>query len=128
MSSYPLFNAGKKRGQAQIESSAEEDGEDEDDDAAPFSHARPDDGRADQDDDGDEEGEEEGFIVEDGDQAVELPAEFSMNTYQDLLHHFKIVCQLFVHMAVHDADERGEAATKLQSSGQSREFIPNVPF
>ena len=47
---------------------------------------------------------------------MELPAEFSMNTYQDLLHHFKIVCQLFVHMAVQDPEEREEAATSLQSS------------
>ena len=41
---------------------------------------------------------------------------YSMNTYQDLLHHFKIVCQLFVHMAVRDADEREEAAVQLQES------------
>ena len=82
----------------------------------PFSHARPDNGAEDDDNAGQEE-EEDNFIVEDDSiQAIELPAEFSMNTYQDLLHHFKIVCQLFVHMAVHDEDERGEAATKLQKS------------
>ena len=48
--------------------------------------------------------------------AVELPAEFSMNTYQDLLHHFKIICQLFVHMAVHDLEDREDVATRLQRS------------
>lgn len=48
--------------------------------------------------------------------AIELPAEFSMNTYQDLLHHFKIICQMFVHMAVHDDDERSDVATRLQQS------------
>lgn len=48
-----------------------------------------------------------GFIEEDaGTAAVELPTEFSMNTYQDLMHHFKIICQLFVHLAVRDSDER----------------------
>ncbi|KAI0807491.1 hypothetical protein C8Q74DRAFT_1188043 [Fomes fomentarius] len=104
----------RKRGQAQPESSAEED-EDGDDDAVPFAHARPDDRTVAHEAEEDDEGEE-GFIVEDDEQAVELPAEFSMNTYQDLLHHFKIVCQLFVHMAVHDADEREEAATRLQNN------------
>lgn len=48
--------------------------------------------------------------------AIELPAEFSMNTYQDLLHHFKIICQMFVHMAVHGDDERSEVAARLQQS------------
>ncbi len=91
-----------------------------DDDAVPFAHARPDDRTAAHDAEEDDEEGEGGFIVEDDEQAVELPAEFSMNTYQDLLHHFKIVCQLFVHMAVHDADEREEAATRLQNSEQTR--------
>ncbi|KAI0721002.1 hypothetical protein C8T65DRAFT_631903 [Cerioporus squamosus] len=106
----------KKRGEAV--QSASSSGSDGDENAAPFSHARPDNGTEGLDED-EQEGEEEedNFIVEDDStQAVELPAEFSMNTYQDLLHHFKIVCQLFVHMAVHDADERGEAATKLQKN------------
>lgn len=48
-----------------------------------------------------------GFIEEDsGAATVELPTEFSMNTYQDLMHHFKIICQLFVHLAVRESDER----------------------
>lgn len=54
-------------------------------------------------------------MEDDNSQAVELPAEFSMGTYQDLLHHFKIVCQLFVHMAVRDEEEREEVALSLQS-------------
>ena len=37
---------------------------------------------------------------------VELPKEFSMNTYQDLAHHFKIICQLFVHVAALPQSER----------------------
>ncbi|RPD66233.1 hypothetical protein L226DRAFT_500420 [Lentinus tigrinus ALCF2SS1-7] len=107
----------KKRGEAvQSASSSESEGEEEDGHVAPFAHARPD-NRAQSDEDEGQEENEDNFIVEDDNtQAVELPAEFSMNTYQDLLHHFKIVCQLFVHMAVHDADERGEVATTLQNN------------
>ncbi|TFK89145.1 hypothetical protein K466DRAFT_661791 [Polyporus arcularius HHB13444] len=109
----------KKRGQAvQSSSSSGSEEEEEESYAAPFSHARPDNGTEGVDEDGQEEEEDEdNFIVEDDStQAIELPAEFSMNTYQDLLHHFKILCQMFVHMAVHDADERGEVATKLQKN------------
>ncbi|EKM55579.1 uncharacterized protein PHACADRAFT_256297 [Phanerochaete carnosa HHB-10118-sp] len=47
-----------------------------------------------------------GFIEEDSNQAIELPAEYSMNTYQDLMHHFKIICQLFVHLAVQPVEQR----------------------
>ncbi|KAI6005918.1 hypothetical protein EDD15DRAFT_2214729 [Pisolithus albus] len=53
--------------------------------------------------------EDDDFIVEDsldGVQAVDLPAAFSMNAHQDLTHHFKIICQLFVHMAVRPLPER----------------------
>ncbi|KIK31177.1 hypothetical protein PISMIDRAFT_85451 [Pisolithus microcarpus 441] len=49
------------------------------------------------------------FIVEDtldGVQTIDLPAAFSMNAHQDLTHHFKIICQLFVHMAVRPLPER----------------------
>ena len=106
---------GKKRGEAIKSDSEDEDEEEEENNAAPFTHARPS-GNADDDEVGDED-EDDTFIVEDDvSQAIELPAEFSMNSYQDLLHHFKIVCQLFVHMAVQDVDERRDAATSLQQS------------
>ncbi|KAH9901023.1 hypothetical protein C8Q73DRAFT_635928 [Cubamyces lactineus] len=100
----------KKRGEAvRSESSASEAGDD--DDAEPFADARPDDGS----NEAGAEAEDDTFIVEDDSAAaVELPAEFSMNTYQDLLHHFKIICQLFVHMAVHDLEDREDVATRLQ--------------
>jgi len=32
--------------------------------------------------------------------------EYSMNTHQELAHHFKIICQLFVHLAVRPVAER----------------------
>ncbi|KAJ8489704.1 hypothetical protein ONZ51_g2761 [Trametes cubensis] len=100
----------KKRGQAvQSESSASE--AEDDDDAEPFADARPNDESS----EAEAEAEDDTFIVEDDSAAaVELPAEFSMNTYQDLLHHFKIICQLFVHMAVHDLEDREDVATRLQ--------------
>ncbi|KAI0780832.1 hypothetical protein BD413DRAFT_682557 [Trametes elegans] len=105
----------KKRGLAAQSDSSASGSEEDEYVAEPFADARPDDG-SDQEPE-DENAEEDTFIVEDDSAAaIELPAEFSMNTYQDLLHHFKIICQLFVHMAVHGADERSEIATDLQKN------------
>jgi len=53
--------------------------------------------------------DDDDFIVEDnveGTQSINLPVAFSMNTHQDLTHHFKVICQLFVHMAVRPLPER----------------------
>ena len=53
--------------------------------------------------------DEQDFIVEDGVHDVppaQLPLAFSLSTHQDLTHHFKIVCQLFVHMAVRPLVDR----------------------
>ena len=109
-------------------SASDDEGDDDDNDEpiTPFSHARRDHTTSNDQDEVEEEDEEEveedTFIIEDDDnQAVELPAEFSMGSYQDLLHHFKIVCQMFVHMAVRDVDEREAVALELQS----RRHIPN---
>ena len=56
----------------------------------------------------DEEEEEEDWIVEDeGPEGVpELPVAFNMSSHQDLSHHFKIICQLFVHLAVRSPSQR----------------------
>ena len=132
-----MSSTGKKRGEVvQSESSASDDeGDDDDNDepTTPFSHARRDrttsndqeeneEEDEEEDEEDEEEVEEDTFIIEDDDNpAVELPAEFSMGSYQDLLHHFKIVCQMFVHMAVRDVDEREAVALELQS----RRHIPN---
>ncbi|KZT26355.1 hypothetical protein NEOLEDRAFT_1063304, partial [Neolentinus lepideus HHB14362 ss-1] len=102
----------KKRGQA-IESSESSgrQSEGEDDADVPFEGARPsnleDDYEASNNSRNDDE-VEDSFIVEDDNQVVrtELPSEFSMNTFQDLAHHFKIICQLFVHVAVQPPHER----------------------
>lgn len=31
-----------------------------------------------------------------------------MSTYQELTHHFKVICQLFVHLAVQEKEDRAE--------------------
>ncbi|KAI0636876.1 hypothetical protein C8Q77DRAFT_1094995 [Trametes polyzona] len=103
----------KKRGEAVRSESSASASEGDDDDAEPFAGAKPDGGSGDES--GTDDAEDDTFIVEDDSAAaIELPAEFSMNTYQDLLHHFKIVCQLFVHMAVHDDEDLSDIATRLQ--------------
>jgi hypothetical protein len=89
----------------------EEDSESQtnsEDDVVPLPGAKP---HVDSNSDGSQQSEDEslgGFIEEDSINAAvpELPVEFSMNTFQDLMHHFKIICQLFVHLAVQDPHNR----------------------
>ena len=45
------------------------------------------------------------FIIEDDDE-VQLPAQFSMQTYGDLSYQFKKIFQLFVHVAVQSPEDR----------------------
>ncbi|OBZ75568.1 Uncharacterized protein C17H9.06c [Grifola frondosa] len=109
----------KKRGEAvqlKLESS---DSDDEEDEMVPFVGAKQDvagashSSHSSHDDESDAENEDP-FIVEDDDAVVaELPTEFSMNTFQDLIHHFKIICQLFVHLAVQEESHRGLAMEQL---------------
>jgi len=102
----------------------------------PFAGAKPSKGidsdeevkEEDRDESIDEEDEEEnGWIVEDDgpDGVPELPVAFNMSSHQDLSHHFKIICQLFVHLAVRSPSQRvsfiqeikaGEHLNCLQSS------------
>lgn len=93
-------------------SDSEEDEEQEESPLKPFKNARP--GPVFHDDDPESESSEDAdaaendaFIVEDdNDTPMELPTEFSMSTYQDLTHHFKVICQLFVHLAVQEKENR----------------------
>jgi hypothetical protein len=93
-------------------SSSEADGEEDSEDGRikPFGGARQDNG-VDSDAslaEGIEALEGDDFIVEDdGVVPAELPVDFSMSTHQDLAHHFKIICQFFVHLAVRLPAERG---------------------
>ncbi|EPQ58262.1 hypothetical protein GLOTRDRAFT_72496 [Gloeophyllum trabeum ATCC 11539] len=83
-------------------------------DEVPFEGARPSNKEGSSDDEAAEEDVDDSFVVEDDSQTVaaELPSAFSMNTYQDLAHHFKIICQLFVHVAVRPAEERQDYMQK----------------
>jgi hypothetical protein len=97
---------GKKRGESVASKSESSDEEDEDDGVIPGAWPTH---EVSSDASDEEQPEDEGlsgFIEQDSNQVIELPAEFSMNTYQDLMHHFKIICQLFVHLAVRPVNER----------------------
>ncbi|KAI0093919.1 hypothetical protein BDY19DRAFT_1045155 [Irpex rosettiformis] len=98
----------KRKLKQNIESSASEsEGSEEEGNDEPFAGAKPHKG-SDLDLEEPEDEDLSGFIEEDSINAIapELPAEFSMSTYQDLMHHFKIICQLFVHLAVQDPEQR----------------------
>lgn len=121
---------GKKRGKIVLESSSEAE-RSESSAGVPFKGSKPhQSGESDASDDEtySNEEDEEDFIVEDdalGVPAAQLPLAFSLSTHQDLTHHFKIVCQLFVHMAVRPLVDRRpflERALKgltVQNSPQS---------
>lgn len=97
------LSVGRKRKEAVESSSSSSESEEE----QLLPGARPhQEGMSDFSDDDDEGEGLSGFIEEDSNAAIELPTEFSMNTYQDLMHHFKIICQLFVHLAVQPREER----------------------
>jgi hypothetical protein len=81
----------------------------------PFKGARPDRGEGSESPSGEDDGDDN-FIVEDDEQSgspMRLPVAFSMDTHQDLTHQFKIVFQLFVHMAVRPTAERGRFMKKM---------------
>jgi len=108
---------GKKRGLAPSESSessqsapGEEDDDHEDTNSFTlFAGARPDtsDDGSSPHDESFQTTEDDSFIVDDdGAPPAELPVEYSMSTHQDLAHHFKIICQFFVYVAVRPVAER----------------------
>ncbi|KAG1756738.1 uncharacterized protein EDB91DRAFT_1094178 [Suillus paluster] len=109
---------GKKRSGINLESSESDAESPEGSVVRPFKDARPD---RDEDTESssvehDQTDEDDNFIVEDDEQGLSptrLPIAFSMNTHQDLTHQFKIVCQLFVHMAVRSTTERRPFMQKM---------------
>ncbi|KZT52461.1 hypothetical protein CALCODRAFT_520703 [Calocera cornea HHB12733] len=98
----------RKRAGPVVDDYTDEEEEEEEVEEAPkpFRGARPGVIELDSDDevpdppDGEEQDDEDAFIIEDDDEAVavDLPAEYNMHSYQDASHHFKVVCQLFVHL------------------------------
>ena len=61
------------------------------------------------------------FIIEDDDE-VDLPAQFSMQTYGDLSYQFKKIFQLFVHVAVQSPGDR-HAFMERQMQGHSSSYL-----
>ena len=95
------------------ESSDEKTGEDDSHSShEPFEDSQKDGqlGESGEDNDDDDEGENDDmddFVVEDDGAAIpELPVAFSRRTHQDSSHDFKVVCQLFVHLAMMPVGER----------------------
>lgn len=87
----------------------------------PFKGARPDRSQKSESSSGEREqtDEDDDFIVDDDEHGVlttQLPIAFSMQTHQDLAHQFKIVCQLFVHMAVRSTSDRLPFMKKMLES------------
>ncbi|KAJ8589579.1 hypothetical protein M405DRAFT_767528 [Rhizopogon salebrosus TDB-379] len=106
---------GKKRSIVNLESSDSNTEQSEISVVRPFKGARPDRGEGSESPSGEDDGDDN-FIVEDDEQSgspMRLPVAFSMDTHQDLTHQFKIVFQLFVHMAVRPTAERGRFMKKM---------------
>lgn len=65
------------------------------------------------------------FIIDDDDE-VQLPPQFSMQTYGDLSYQFKKIFQLFVHVAVQSPRDR-LAFMEQQMQGPSSSYL-SVPL
>ncbi|KAF8350684.1 hypothetical protein F5887DRAFT_940450 [Amanita rubescens] len=108
---------GKKQGkQRDFTSNSESDGQSEtgeSDKVKPFKGAKPHDDYGSLFGDESDDSDSSNFIVEDdGNIPQPLPAQFSMETHQDLSHQFKRVFQFFVHIAVRAPLERREFMSK----------------
>jgi len=63
------------------------------------------------------------FVVQDDGAAIpELPMAFSRQSHQDARHGFKIVCQLFVHLAMMPMNERREY---MENTLKGRSLCPS---
>ena len=106
-----LFLSGRKQGKPELSSSEEEEEEEEEEEppkSRTFRGAKPS-GDSLFGSDAESEASESGasFIVgDDGAAPVQLPAAFSLDTFQDLAHQFKKIFQFFCHIAVQPPDER----------------------
>ena len=100
-----LHSTEKKLGVTRSQSSDEQTGEDNDHTAS-IEDSQQDN----HDDEGDDDDDDiDDFVIQDDGAAIpELPMAFSRQSHQDTGHDFKIVCQLFVHLAVMPMDERRE--------------------
>lgn len=115
---------GKKRGLA---SSGSEESDKDSDRLIPGAHPHQDASEVEDNRASEAEEELDDFIVEDeGDaQVAALPAMFSMNMHQDLVHQFKVVCQYYVHLAVTKPEARSRRVKRLLS-GQCGSFFHSL--
>ena len=108
----------RKLKQALSSDSEDGEGEESEEDVKPFKGARETHGSLFGSDEETEDGpESDDFIVED-DGKVQLPAQFSMETHQDLQHQLKKIFQFFVHIAV----QRPKSRKKFMEESLKGEF------
>jgi hypothetical protein len=91
----------------------------------PFDGAKPDqrDENSQQEEFERSEDEASDFIVEDGENTLDLPGQFSRHRHRDMSENFKILCQLHVHISLQPPSERN-AHMLLRLEGM---FTP-LPF
>ena len=112
------FRIGKKRGEELHSKSSSE----EEEDSNPFDGAKPTD-QLDSDEGENDEEVEDSFIEHDDNSArPDLPAQFNLNTFQDLDVQFKVIFQLFVHLGVKPANVRQEVMSAFME-GQSLSYL-----
>jgi hypothetical protein len=107
----------KKLGLKLSESSDEQTNEDE---------VIPSRGSQQEDSDGnDSDNDTDDFVVQDDGSVIpDLPMAFSRHSHQDTGHDFKVVCQLFVHLAMMPMDERREYMEKMLKG--TTLYLPNA--
>jgi hypothetical protein len=95
------------------ESSDEQSGEDNDQ-ITPFQDSQQDAGDGDDHGGDDNDNDTDDFVVQDDGSVIpDLPMAFSRHGHQDTRHDFKVVCQLFVHLAMMPMDERRTFMEKM---------------
>lgn len=151
MASYHLECDTGQRSGLSVDSPGSSEGEDEEDELLlesprtkrdffkPFAGSKPSNPKSEEEaeDEGDRggqseeegEGDEDSWIVEDdGLEGVpELPTAFNMSSHQDLSHHFKIICQLFVHLAVRSPSQRVSFIQDIKA-GEHLSMSTDTPF
>lgn len=118
----------RKRGLAQSESESASEERNEVTENTPFAGAKPGTPEDDSETFSQDGSEDSNFIVEDDASVAipELPVEFRQQ--QDLSHHFKTICQLFVHLAVRPLHKRSAFMAQSLKGVCLRLFYPNCSF
>lgn len=149
---YLKYGTGQRSGLSIDSPKSSEDEEEDDDDPIqepprakwdffkPFGGARPskdvksgeeleeEDDNGVKDEEEGEEGEDSWIVEDDGPEGVpELPVAFNMSSHQDLSHHFKIVCQLFVHLVVRSPSQRASFIQDVKA-GEHLNISPKPLF